>query len=460
MQEIQRPAPLFINSTVRLRTNFLWMLAGNVVYAACQWGILVVLAKLGTSEMVGQFALGLAVCAPVIIFANLQLRNIQATDAACEYTAGDYLGLRLSTTAVALLIIVAITFVANYRWQTMLVIWGVALAKAVEAISDAFYGLLQRRENFPRMAKSMIIKGIISLAALAVGVSLSGNVFWGVLALAMVWAGVLVGYDLPGAARMLGSSLLEKPSSTFGIPGPDQLAQIRPHWNKTTQKALIKLTLPLGFVASLVSLNLNLPRYFLERHFGEHQLGIYTAVTYLMMIGWTMVSALGQAASPKLAVYYAAGRSREYRGLLLQLISVAIVAGLLGIVTARLAGHQILSLLYKPEYADAANVFFWIMVASGISYISSALTYGMMAARYIFIQVPLFILVSITTVIGCLLLIPSYGMLGAAWAVVISSVVQVVASLSVVLHSIYSNDHLIASDEPINRDKLGLVHKV
>ena len=28
-----------------LRVNFAWTLAGTVVYAACQWGVLVVLAK-------------------------------------------------------------------------------------------------------------------------------------------------------------------------------------------------------------------------------------------------------------------------------------------------------------------------------------------------------------------------------------------------------------------------------
>jgi hypothetical protein len=46
-----------------LRKNFSWTFVGNVVYAACQWGILVALAKLGTPEMVGQFTLGLAVAA-------------------------------------------------------------------------------------------------------------------------------------------------------------------------------------------------------------------------------------------------------------------------------------------------------------------------------------------------------------------------------------------------------------
>ena len=52
---------------LRLRVNFLWTLSGNVVYAACQWGMLVVLAKLGTHQMVGEFALALAITAPIVV---------------------------------------------------------------------------------------------------------------------------------------------------------------------------------------------------------------------------------------------------------------------------------------------------------------------------------------------------------------------------------------------------------
>src|ERR1700722_789398 len=86
-----------------LRTNFSWTLAGNLVYAGCQWGMLVVLAKLGSPQLVGQFALGLAVTAPVIMLSNLQLRGVLATDAREEHTFSDYLELRLVTTGLALL---------------------------------------------------------------------------------------------------------------------------------------------------------------------------------------------------------------------------------------------------------------------------------------------------------------------------------------------------------------------
>ncbi|UCC65154.1 MAG: oligosaccharide flippase family protein, partial [Anaerolineae bacterium] len=139
-----------------LRANFSWTLVGNVVYAACQWGMLVVLAKLGSPEMVGQFALGLAITVPIMAFATLKTRLVQATDAKGEYQFGDYFGLRLITTAMALLVVAGVVLVSGYRRETALVILALGIAKAFESISDVFYGLLQQRERMDRVAKSLL----------------------------------------------------------------------------------------------------------------------------------------------------------------------------------------------------------------------------------------------------------------------------------------------------------------
>ena len=61
-----RPKPAPAHAPLSMKANFSWTLAGNVAYAACQWAMLVVLAKLGTPEKVGQFVLGLAVRKVVI----------------------------------------------------------------------------------------------------------------------------------------------------------------------------------------------------------------------------------------------------------------------------------------------------------------------------------------------------------------------------------------------------------
>ena len=144
-----------------LYRNFSWTFLGNFVYAACQWGILIVLAKLGSPEMVGQFTLGLAVTAPVIMFTNLNLRAVQVTDTSHQYLFGDYLGLRLISIGLALVSIVGITLAAGYNWQVSSIILVIGFAKALESIGDVFYGLLQQYERMDRIAVSMMIKGAL-----------------------------------------------------------------------------------------------------------------------------------------------------------------------------------------------------------------------------------------------------------------------------------------------------------
>src|SRR5487761_2005637 len=90
-------------TTVSMRGNFAWMTIGNAVYAASQWGMVSVLARLGSPEIVGQYALGVAVSTPILMLAQLNLRSVIATDVKREHSFADYRGVRLISLSLALL---------------------------------------------------------------------------------------------------------------------------------------------------------------------------------------------------------------------------------------------------------------------------------------------------------------------------------------------------------------------
>lgn len=393
---------------------------GNAVYAACQWGMLMVLAKIGSPAMVGQFTLGLAVTTPIVMFTNLQLRSVQVTDAKKEYCFSDYLGLRLISTTLALLVIGIISFLGGYRWETSVVIFLVGVAKAIESISDLFYGLIQQHERMERIAFSLMIKGPLSLLLLGMGVYRSGSIIWGVTGLVFAWTAMLFCYDIPNGALMLKHRL-----------------QMQPRWHLPSLLKLVWLCLPLGLVMMLISLNSNIPRYFIEGYLGERELGIFAAIAYLMVAGGMLVSALGESSISRLAKYYSAQNMRAFCILLLQLVGIAGLLGGIGVLAALLGGREILSLIYQAEYGEEINLFVWLMVAGGIGYISSFLGYGMTAARYFFIQIPLFITVASVSPIACLWLLPKLGLLGAAIALIIANTVQAVMSCAVIIYSLH-----------------------
>jgi O-antigen/teichoic acid export membrane protein len=401
-----------------LRRNFSWTFVGNAVYTACQWGMLVTLAKLGTPEMIGEFTLALALTAPIFMFTNLQLRGVQATDVKKQYLFGDYLGLRLIATVLALVAIAIITSKARYAWEVSLVILLVGLAKAFESVSDIYYGLFQQHERMDRVGLSLIIKGLLSVMFLGIGVYLSNNLVWGVTGLVIAWSVVLFAHDIPHSTLLLNC-----------VP--------QPRWHLITLSKLAWLSLPLGLVMMLISLNSNIPRYFIEQYFGKRELGIFAAIAYLMVMGNMIVNALGQSAVPRLAKYYALGNSIAFRTLLFKLITIAVLLGGGGVLVAFVDGRQILTVLYRPEYAEHTNLFVWLMVVAGINYLFSFMGYAMTAARYFRIQIPLFATGTFSCTIACISLLPKLGLLGAAIALLISATIQVVISLVVMSYALY-----------------------
>ena len=414
------PAPASgTTRTLGLRGNLAWTLIGNTAYAASQWAILILLAKLSGPEVVGQFSLGLAITAPIFMLTNLQLRAVQATDARNDFDTGDYLALRLITTAVAWVALAALVVAGGFRAATALVILAFGLAKGMESVSDIFYGLMQQHERMDKIAISMMIKGAITLSAVGAAISLAGNTIGAVMGLAASWTIVLVAYDLPSTA-----AFWRDRECAALLP--------RPRWSKAHLLRLTRLAFPLGIVMMLISLIACIPRYFIEAALGARALGIFTAIAYLMVVANTVVFALGQAVSPCLARLFAAGDIEAYRSLLLRLVGAAVVGGGVAVVLVLGGGGVILQALYTTEYAQRADVFFWLTIATALGAVASILGYGMTAARCFRIQAPLFAVVVLATTLFSALLIPRHGLLGAALATTIGSIVQLLGSAWVI----------------------------
>jgi len=107
------------------KSGFTWLVSGNVLYSACQWGIVWVLARLGSTEQVGQYALGMVLCGPIMLFGNFQLRALIASDLKEDYPLGQYLSFRFASLTLAMLAIAGVAVAtqadAKVAWVIMLV---------------------------------------------------------------------------------------------------------------------------------------------------------------------------------------------------------------------------------------------------------------------------------------------------------------------------------------------------
>lgn len=422
--------------TNTLKENFIWTFSGNAFYAFSQWLILMVLARKGDPVMVGQFALAMALTAPVILFSNLKLRDIQATDIRNEYSFRQYFSLRASTVAIAIVMTAAIAFAGGYRMNTIAIILLVACVKGVESISDIIYGRHQQKENMRLISVSLILKGAISVPVFYIAMNLTGSILWGCTGLLLTRLFILLAYDLrtPGGAVELklntGRMFHSIKSVSQSIKGDRKLIE------------LLRISLPLGVVALTVSLIPNLPSYMLESFHGEYQLGLYSSMLYLQVIGNTAIIALGQSVSPKLSRLFISGNMPEFSSLLLRLILYALALGLLGVAAAEYYGEEILALLLGSTYSPYTYLFILIMISTGISYVVSFTGFALIAIRKYSAQLWINLAVIVFAAVSGFALISTRGAAGAAYCLIYTMLLQSVLNLSVVFYTIYKTHNL------------------
>jgi O-antigen/teichoic acid export membrane protein len=404
---------------------------GNAAYAGSRFLVLVILAKLGTAEMVGQFALGVAICAPVMAFTDLSLVTVMVTDVNRHYEVGDYLGLRILTTGVGILVILGIVSTFGYGREKILVILLITLDRAVSSISSIFYGLFQQHERMDFISTSGLIKSALSLSVISLLAYLTGSIVWICLGMAASTVAASCLYDFRKGLLFAGTDRGGNPGG-----GDDAGAAIilRPRWLAPKLMKLAWVAFPLGCVFGLISLNYNIPRFFIEKHWGARELGIFAAIYAPAAAGRFILTALASAASRRLAKYFTLGDRKAFFSLLVKLAGIGVFIGSVGIGIAALAGREILNLLYRPEYAEYYVAFLCLMFATAVNYVTIFMGYGVTAAKRFWTQIFLAGFTAGVSFIACYFLIPRYGVSGAA----ISEVMTQIAALTILIGILFS----------------------
>jgi len=417
-----------------LCTDFSWTFVGNAIYAGGQFATLMLLAKLVRPELVGQYALGLAVVYPVMMLTNMQLRAVMTSGARRQIHFGHYLSLRLLSTSLALVIIFAITQILGYRWELTAVVLMVGGAYAIETISDVYYARLQLHDRMVEISKSLIARALLSVPGLAVATYVSRNLLWGVAGVLLARAIVLFGYDICERTHGLGGQ-----SKWFS-----RNEALSPRLNLRVQSELLWLSLPLGIVVLLTSLNSSVPSYFIKQALGDRELGIFSAIGFMISVGNMAVVSLGQSAFTRLARSYASGNLVAFGSLLGKLLAFGAMLGVCGMIISKLAGRAILTILFRPEYAERADLLPWIMATGSVLFMAQFLGFGMTAAGYYNSQVVLNILANLSLLAACYWLVARQGLLGAFLAMLIAAIVQLAGSVVILVIGLRTHAHVCA----------------
>jgi O-antigen/teichoic acid export membrane protein len=407
-----------VRRPLSLPLNTAWSLGGNVVFAASQWGIIVLLARTAAPDVLGVYTFTLAVLAPAMLVAQMNMRLIQAVDADREFRFADAVAVRLAGLVVVLPVVTAIV-ASKFGWTDPLgLVVLLGLARATDALADLAHGVMQQHQRLDGFGMSMAVRGCLQLIGFAGGVGAVGSLTGGGAGFLAGSIITLLTYDLPRVRELLGDDY-------------PRVSALVLSWKRGRGVMLLRRTAPLGAMAVIGSLNQNMPRYVLEQRLDLIAVGHYSAVFYFTFIGSTVVLAMGNAAAPRLAALYRANQ-RRFVLLTVLLGGSAACLGLSGIMIALLAGAWILRTVYTPDYAQLQPLLVWSMVAGTLWYVSTALSFAGVAAQRLHSQAWLNVAALVIIALSCGPLIDARGLSGAAIALTCGMAVLCAGQIGVV----------------------------
>jgi O-antigen/teichoic acid export membrane protein len=409
-----------------LRTNLLWAFAGNATASLCTWVLLMLLTKMASAQVVGVYAVAQAVALPIWMLLSLKLPLAQVTDARNEFDFGHYYALSLIMAILIPLVTFTVAF-CSYPVHIAVITTLVGAGYALMILCDIFLAVMQKAERMDKMAASRIIQGVLSVLLFGGLFLATRNLVSSIVGLITARLLVLYFYNMP-----VGKKLLHERAPLSG--GSSRVCS--PHWHTDKLVKLTRKAIPLGITAWLGTLFTSIPRLALARFWSTEHVGYFAALSSLLVALNIGMGALSQSTSPRLAKYYFTNRS-SYKRLLAKVTGVALVLGLTAIAASVLCGKAILTILFTREYAQHDSVFIQTMVAGAILLLFASMNCGLTATRRFTVQVPVYTLSAVACAISAILLIPRYGMMGAAWSLTICYTVGFSGCLLLVCHTVH-----------------------
>lgn len=314
-----------------IKQNMLWNSAGSLVNLGCQWLISVLIVRLSTGyDSAGIYSLAISTYNIFGSIAQYRMYTYQVSDVKNENTTGEYLTLRIITSALALVLCTAYGILTCSRasWAAIF-LYGVY--KTATLAIDVFHACDQRYHRMDFIGISLALQGSLSLAAFVVVFFMSQSVELSLLLMTCAVAIVGVVFDF-------------KQTSKFG--------RINLGISKEKTIHLLGSCFPIVLAGIAASATTSLPRQALANIMGTATLGAYASVAAPVAIIQMGAAYIYNPLLGYFSELYADRNINGFKSLLAKALGGLAVIGLICTLGLTLLGNWLLVLVFGESIAE------------------------------------------------------------------------------------------------------------
>lgn len=397
-----------------LRRNMAYAAVGRGIHVATQFGLIAVVAQLGTPADVGALTLAAAIVTPLFFLTSMGLRDVHTVDDLTLHSRADYVALRLVGGAVAVALSMACVLALYGPAQTLVVAAaaGFALVKFFGAQTSLNHGVFQRAERLDFVALSNLARGGGGFLAFAAVFAATRDLPLALFAEAAVWFVSYFVVDQPLLRRVGGTTAWR------------ELAAVRLH-------AVLRLLwwlLPVGLALWFLRAATSAPPIVLARHVDLDTVGIFGAIAYVYSALAMASGTIGGAAAARLRRHYRSGGRRAFVRLVLRLSAVSATAGAVGLAGAAVLGEAVLGLAFGEAYRRG-DLLLIVVLAAAIGLAAAPFVTGLQAGQAFRRRLIIGVAGFGAAWVAAMALVPAWGAQGAAWSLVVMALANAGATL-------------------------------
>ena len=311
-------------SAVSEQKNIIWNMIGSFLYAFASMVLSIAVVQLAGEDAGGVFTFT-TFGQHMFMAAYFGIRPFQITDTGEKYTFGDYLGLRLITCGLAILVGFSYVMVSGYTFEKAAIVFLMVVYKVIDALADTYEAEFQRGGRLYLTGKSNAFRTILSVACFLGSLALTGE-----LLTASIWA---VGAQIAGFLLFDVLVIRELPNVTWKSGRGKKFQLFR-------DNILLFFSVVLDFYIFSAS------KYAIEAHMADRDLAVYGAIFMPTSVINLVAGFVIRPYLTKLAVDWETGHLKAFRKIIRNLALIIAALTVLAVGGAWLLGIPVISLLY------------------------------------------------------------------------------------------------------------------
>ncbi|WP_215055297.1 hypothetical protein [Priestia megaterium] len=391
--------------------GYLFLLSGNIIFTINQFCVLILLNRTGDLSLVGTYSLYLSIVSPISMLANLKLKSYILAN---KDKRNVLLSFRLLFSLIVdvFFIVVVVGFILSgflELYNGLLLVF-ILLIKSIENKSEAYNAKVQIDLGIKVAGQLVFIKNILILTSFVVSFLLTQS--------------ILISLFLWFLISFIFFRYVEKRRG--------EVINIDSKFTFSDLKKYLLVLIPLGIAQFFISINANVPRYFLNSFGTLTEVGLFSTLSYFAIATNVIATTIQQIFIPRIEEKLRneavpSNRKKIVKQMFFLLLSILF----LGWISISLISIKIIPLILGNDYSEYIFEFSILLAATFIIYIGWFLDVILLIVNRLTIIRKAEILRGITIIVICLIFIVNdkFDMTYAVYSLFFASLLQMIFKL-------------------------------